>query len=97
MANIVNKHRPGVVSALGSGMYQEVKRASYELDGEIGEKTRPEEIVIYPVATRPLVPVFEVRWGGGRVYGGGTSSEALARAKRKMRNNHRSGNQRNGR
>ena len=44
---------------------------------------------------KPLTPVFETSVRGGRIYGGGTSTEALGRAKRKSRltaNHNHNGN-----
>lgn len=42
-------------------------------------------IKLIPLADKPLTQVFQTSVGGGRVYGGGTSKEALQRAKRKKR------------
>lgn len=42
-------------------------------------------IVETPLTKKPLTPVFRVRHGGGRSYGGGTSDEALRRAKKQNR------------
>ncbi len=50
--------------------------AGQEFEREMAEHpTRGFQAII------PLTPVFETPIGGGRVYGGGTSREALRRAK----------------
>ena len=52
------------------------------------EPPRIEEHVVFEDSLQvvlPLVQFKRVKWGGGRVYGGGTSAEALRRAKRKSR------------
>lgn len=36
-----------------------------------------------PLTIEPLITVFQTPVGGGRIYGGGTSKDALRRAKRK--------------
>lgn len=45
----------------------------------------------YPVIKRPLVNFFETAHGGGRTGGGGTSDEALSRAKIKYKKKVRKG------
>lgn len=40
---------------------------------------------VVPLAERPLNPAFKTHFGGGRAYGGGTSKEALRRARKKSR------------
>ncbi len=40
---------------------------------------------LVPVVKLPLTPPFGISRGGGRVYGGGTSDEALSRARKKSR------------
>ena len=42
-------------------------------------------ICIFPLTKKPLVPVYMVSCGGGRIRGGGTSEEALRRARRKAK------------
>lgn len=41
--------------------------------------------MLIPLYRKPLTPVFKAPFGGGRPGGGGTSKEALQRAKRKLR------------
>lgn len=54
-----------------------------------GQSFMPEQkgYQLIPLMDLPLTKVFTVSYGGGRVYGGGTSTEALRRAKRKARLN----------
>lgn len=40
---------------------------------------------LVPLIKKPVIPVFTISTGGGRVYGGGTSEEALRRARQKAR------------
>ncbi len=49
------------------------------LDAGYEREVRATEI--YPLVKKPLTPVFETRVGGHRTLGGGTSREALRRAK----------------
>lgn len=44
-----------------------------------------ERIARIPIVCKPLTPVFHTTVGGGRVGGGGTSREALQRAKKKAK------------
>lgn len=51
-----------------------------EKDGGVQKR-----IARIPNVCEPLTPVFHTGFGGGRVGGGGTSKEALQRAKRKAK------------
>lgn len=55
-------------------------------EGGHGESNRLMSMI--PVVEKPLKPVYYTAVGGGRVGGGGTSTEALRRAKKKAKQRH---------
>ncbi len=71
---------PKRARATSTGLYEMKSWAKTALkDGSTTGK------VLTPVTKMPLTPVFETSHGGKRVGGGGTSREALRRAKRKAK------------
>lgn len=66
------------------------RRATLEFANQfsqsVGESvTRISGILLKPRVFEPLTPSFVTGYGGGRVGGGGTSEEALRRAKQKAK------------
>jgi hypothetical protein len=67
------------ISSSGSGVFKSEPTTIKQFG------TEKPAIRIIPVVKKPLMPVFETSVRGGRIYGGGTSKEALRRAKRKKK------------
>lgn len=62
----------------------ETNPASFEI-GFVTTKVTTRGIRVVPLVRKPLIPVYQTSHGGGRIGGGGTSKEALRRAKRKIK------------
>ncbi len=76
---------------ISNGKSRRLSDGRFNVSGIIIDSNRYSPAVrgqmVTPVTRDPLTPVFHVGHGGGRFYGGGTSGEALHRAKRKARLN----------